>query len=296
MRMIREFTGALAVLLVGTSTFPASAGPGDGAVVVVDQPESPDLVIQEVREENLDATHAPVRVRIAIPNVDAAPFRSAHVTGYLTSTLGASDTARLSEVTVKVGPQWANRSLVIDLPSPGEGEYFVHIHGKLRIAGTQDPVEITSTTTQRIRFGAPEDCNDVQDVAIPDSSECPLLFATKSSEVAPATSHGIANQRTLDAAVRVIDDLCTTGSLHRVSVRGWASTTHSDDPPNEVLAQERAQAVMSALQERLSDCRARVHNDSARGTRGVTNQFGPTEANQCAQIRITRHTCSKPDR
>lgn len=286
-----------AALLGSTVTLTASAGPGDGTVVVIDHLRAPDIVISELREENYDASHAPIKVRIAVPKTEDgedSPMQWARVTAYLTSVLSDPDAPHLTEVTVNVGPEWANRSLLIEVPSPGAGEYFVHIDAKLRLTG-QESVEIHSTTTQPVRFGTPNICDSVEDVLLPGiaANECPLLFATKSATVLSGGRLGPKNEQVLDTAVQVINDLCTANSLHRVSVRGWASTLNSNDPPNEVLAQQRAEAVVSALQDLVPECKVRIQNDSPPGTRAVTKEFGQHDAaNQCAQIHISRHTCT----
>lgn len=281
----------LAALLSAVS---ATAGPGDGSVVLIDRVESANLIIQEVREENYDATHAPVKVRIGVPDTssdDDGALRSARITAWLTTSLSDPNTPRLSEVTVTVGQQWANRSLLITVPSPGEGEYFVHIGAELRLVN-KSPVNTTATTTQKIRFGKPNDCQDVEIVAIPGLSECPLLFDTGSVDVSSGT-RAASNEQLLDRAAAIITDLCQSNSLHRVSVRGWASTRHSANPTNEELARNRATAVVEGLRSRVANaCRSHVHSDSVPGTRGVTTQFGPSDdVNQCAQIMITGHTC-----
>lgn len=158
----------------------------------------------------------------------------------------------------------------------------------------QDPISMVATTTQRIRFGRPKDCRDVEDVVIQRASACPLLYKTGSIDPAVG-SHAASNERFLREAVEVINELCSSGSLNRVSVRGWASTLNSVNPTNEQLAQGRAQVVTGELEKRISkQCRAQIHSDSVQGTRAVTTQFGSRdEDNQCAQVLITRHTCKQ---
>jgi len=283
----------LAALLSAVS---ATAGPGDGSVVIIDRVETPNLIIQDLREENYDATHAPVNIRIGMPETssdDDGALKSARITAWLTTSLAEPDAPRLSEVVVMVGKQWANRSLLIEIPSPGEGEYFVHVGGELRLAN-KHPVHTTATTTETIRFGQANDCQDVKFMAIPGLSECPVLFDTGSVVVSPGTN-AASNEQRLDKAAAMITDLCQSNSLHRVSVRGWASTRHSVNPTNEELARSRATTVVESLQSRVAKaCRPHIQSDSIPGTRGVTTQFGESdEVNQCAQIMITGHTCKR---
>lgn len=273
----------------------AVAGPGDGSAVIVDRLEAPDLIIQDVREENFDATHAPIKVRIGTPDASARDdaLKSARITVWLTTSLSDTNAERLSEVTVTVGRQWEDRSLIIHVPSPGEGEYFVHVEGDLSFE-SKAPVKIVSLTTQKVRFGQPKVCRDVEVVAIPGAKECPVRFDTGSVDISRGSSSA-ANEQLLAKAAGIITELCESNSLHRVSVRGWASTRHSVNPTNEELARDRSAAVVESLQRRVaSQCRAHVHSDSVPGTRGVTTQFGGQDDNQCAQIMITGHTCKSP--
>jgi outer membrane protein OmpA-like peptidoglycan-associated protein len=297
-KLMQGVMGASAALLIGVAALEATAGPGDGAVVVIDQPSTPDLIIQELRAENSDASHVPVKVRMTVPvNLQdgGTSLRSARLTAYLTSTTDA-DGDRLSEETLQVGPEWANRSVVIDVASPGEGTYFMHVEGELRLED-RTSTTLLSTSTQQVTFGKPLDCKNVQNTAFlvaADDRPCPVLFETGSTVLAPAKNSALTaeNRQTLDAAVERIDELCTSGSLHRVSVHGWASTTNSFAPPNEVLARGRADSVVSFLRDQVKGCDLQIHDDSEPGTRAVTDQFDDKpEPNQCAQIEITSHTC-----
>jgi hypothetical protein len=287
--------GVLMALLTLAMALSANAGPGDGTVVVIDRPTEPDVLVQDLRVENYDATHAPVTVRIAIPESTEGPagrMQRASVTVYLTASLGDATSTRLTEATVKLGPEWADQSVVVEVPSPGPGEYFVNIDAKIEFAG-KDAIELDVSSTERVRFGTPQHCDSVEVVTVPGMSECPLSFETKNSKVFSGRFDA-ANTRIIDKQVEVLEELCQSGALHRVSVHGWASTLYSDNPTNEQLAQERAKSVVSVLQNRLPNCSDRIHNDSVRGTRGATKQFGEDDqSNQCAQIQIRRHTCKE---
>lgn len=292
-RLIHVAIPLIVLPLLCTVALAATGGPRR-SVVVVDRPVSLDLTIQDVRVENADATHMPVRARLVVPkNVAASKqggtaLRWARLTAYLTRTADPN-ADHVSEATVKLGPRWANRSVVIEVPSPGEGEFSVHVRGEFRLADPE-PVVLLSTTTQRVRFGTRTDCIEIEDAPIPgiDASACPLLFDDKKSDPKSRAE----NRRILDVAIRRIDELCSSGALRRVGVRGWASTTHSDSPTNEELAQMRGEAVTRVLRDEVPGCAEHIQNDSISGIRGVTEQFGDTpEANQCAQIHITQRTC-----
>jgi hypothetical protein len=302
-KLNKKVIGLSVGLVASAAAFTAAAGPGDGAAVVLDQPDSLDLVIQELRADNADATHVPVKVRITVPtnpqhgDDDGAALRWARLTAYLTSTTDP-DAPRFSEAILHVGPEWANRSVVIEVPSPGEGAYFMHVEGEFRL-WDRTSAKFISTSTQRVEFGKPVNCDNIQNVPILSVGDqpCPVLFDIKSSVLTPAGNPRLRtqNQRVLDAAVERIDELCNNGTLHRVSVRGWASTIHSVNPVNEELARNRADAAVAALRARVSGCAVQIHDDSEPGTRGVTSQFDANspQANQCAQIQITSHTCGK---
>jgi hypothetical protein len=295
----QRFGGVIAaVLLVGLAS-QADAGPGDdddpggGSVVVSDRPEAPSLSIQEVRELNADATHVPVKARLSIPG---GGLRWAELTAYLTSA-EAADAPRLAEATVEIGPQWANRAVIIEVPSPGEGDYFLHVEGELHLED-HELLEVLTQTVQPVNFGKTLACQRVESVAIPNVDQpCPLLFDNKSTELTPRKDGQLSaeNRKVLAAATRTIQELCESDSLHRVSVHGWASTLHSVNPTNEELARDRASATANALVAAVPKCKGLIHIDSVRGTRAVTTQFGDPETadekNRCAQIEITRYAC-----
>lgn len=291
-RVLFLLTSALMVLGV---VHGAAAGPGDdGAVVIIDQPNAPDLIIQDLREENLDASHAPVNIRLFVPDTGEFELHSASVEVSLTKNLMDPDAPRFSETTIKIEPAWLNRAVLVQVPSPGEGEYFVQVHADLYFTN-HDPVAIDSSTMQRVRFGVPLNCTDVEDVVIPDAAMCAVLFEQKGTMLFDGRL-GTSNEKVIASASQVIDDLCRTSALHRVSVRGWASKEHSVNPTNEELAQDRAKSVFDELRLRVPACKMQIQNDSVKGTRGVTTQFGKDDddkpPNRCAEIVVTRHTCS----
>jgi hypothetical protein len=187
----------------------------------------------------------------------------------------------------------------MEVSAPGDGTYFMHVDAELRLDdGTV--VTFLSTSTQRVNFGTALNCKDVEVVEFlgAGGKPCPVLFETGSTDLTPRRKPKFTgpNQKTIDAAVKQIEELCSTGSLHRVSVRGWASTLPSFDPPNEELARARADAAAAVLRARAPACAAQIRDDSEPGTRAVTEQFGSSprdhEPNQCAQIQITRHKCA----
>jgi hypothetical protein len=295
-----KFLGLSVALLVSVAALTAVAGPGDGAVVIIDRPDAPDLIIQELRSENSDATHVPVKVRVVVPATSTEAGKElswAKLTAYLTSTTSADD-PQLAHTTLDIGPEWVNRSLVVEVPSPGEGTYFMHVEGTFHF-DDQTSERFLSTSTQRVSFGKTLNCKDVQTVPLTGAGNkpCPILFETGGTVLLPANKSKLRarNQQVIDATVKQIDELCAQGALHRVSVRGWASTKNSFDPPNEVLARGRADTVLETLRARVAGCAAQIHDDSEPGTRSVTNRFDEqsTDPNQCAQIQISRHTCVK---
>lgn len=296
MQLGHRIVGVAVATLVGTATFVALANPG-GTLVVVDEIENPDVAIQDLRVDNTDATHVPVKVRVTVP-ADYADegrgLRWASLTAYLTKSTDANDGV-LTEETIKLGAQWSDRSVIIEVPSPGEGQYFVHVKSELHFDDWTS-VALTTTSTQRILFGQPLDCGDVKEAKIPGiGSACPVLFATKSSTLGSANdpSARAATKEALDAVVKHIESLCANDTLHRVSVRGWASPLHSVNPTNEELAQMRSDSVWRELQKRVPGCKDRVHDDSGPGLQAVTTQFGVgDQPNQCVQIMISSHSCT----
>jgi hypothetical protein len=162
----------------------------------------------------------------------------------------------------------------------------------------QTLVEVLTMTVQPVNFGKTMACQRVESVVIPNVDQpCPLLFDNKSTELAPKREPKLRadNQKVLAAWIQTIDELCKSDSLHRVSVHGWASTLHSVNPTNEELARDRANATVNALQEAVPACKELIHNDSVKGTRAVTTQFGDPdkedEKNRCAQIEVTHYAC-----
>ena len=126
-----------------------------------------------------------------------------------------------------------------------------------------------------------------------DGETCPVLFETKRNDLHPRDSKLRANNaRVMSLATEKITSLCASGTLNRVSVRGWASTLNSFAPPNEELARSRADVVVEALLRAIPDCAVQIHDDSEPGTRAVTERFGEYGANQCAQIQITSRSCN----
>jgi hypothetical protein len=294
--LARRIMAVAAAALVGTAAFVALANPG-GTLVVVDELEEPDVAIQEVRADNTDATHVPVRVRLTVPAryvEEGRTLRWANLTAYLTKSTDPADDPLQKEI-VKLGGQWSNRSVIVEVPSPGEGHYFLHVTGELHF-DDRTSITLTTTSTQRIHFGQPQDCGDVKEIEIPGvDAACPVLFATKSSTSASASDARLraANEKVLDSVVAHVDALCASGTLHRVSIRGWASPLHSVNPTNEELAQLRSENVWREVQKRVSGCAERVHDDSGPGLQAVTTQFGEGDRpNQCVQIKISSHSCN----
>lgn len=291
--------GIVACAFASSATFAALASPG-GTLVVTDEPTDPDLAIQDFRIDNTDATHVPIKVRLVVPARfadEGKGLRWAKLTAYLTKTTNADDVP-LTETTVKLGTQWSNRSIVIEVPSPGAGRYFVHVKGELSLYD-RSLVNLETTSTQEIRFGDPKDCAQVDEVVLSGIGACPVLFATKSSTVLPSGAPGLqaTNRRILDSVVAEIDGLCTRDELHRVSVRGWASPLNSVNPTNEELAQLRSKHVWHELRSRVSGCEDLVYDDSGPGLQAVTTQFGAGDSpNQCVQIKVTRHSCKRLSR
>jgi hypothetical protein len=288
-KLIQRLVGACAMLLGGVSALTAVANPGGGTAVVIDRPDSPDLIIQELRAENSDATHVPIKVRVTIP-ADGPRFRSARLVAYLTATTDP-EADRVAERVVEIEAQWANRSIIIDVPSPGEGSYFAHVEGELWLEG-RGPMIMASSSTERVRFGQTKNCKSVRVVTIPTVAResCPVLFDNKATDIV-SRNNKASNRKVLGAAVERINELCENGSLHRVSVRGWASLKNSFDPTNEELARGRAATVVSALRGKVAGCAGQIYDDSEPGTGAVTDRFGREEKNRCAEIQITSHTC-----
>lgn len=276
------------VIMLGAS---ASAGPGEGdsgTMVVIDANDDMDLMVVDARESNEDASHVPVEINLAVPQ--DVGFDSATITVYLTKDRGP-DAVSYEETTLIIRSALANRTLIVEVPSPGAGSgYYVHARGKIDLTDGGE-LELVSSLDHSISFGVPRVCTDIVDMG---ADVCPIKFGKKSSKLSTAALDVVSNLG--DA----ISELCESDSLRRVAILGWASPRNSVNPTNEELARARAASVIAELQKHVPEtCRARLHNDSKVGREAVTLQFGSgsdddEERNQCAQVIVTRHSCRAP--
>ncbi len=287
----------------------AQAGPGDdgGIVVVVDRADKPELAISDLRVENGAATQTPVKIRIAVPTAKdedgGPPMRWAELRVYLTTTDDPS-AERLSETPVNLDSDWGNRSVVIDLTSPGAGKFYAHVEGEVRLAD-HSTVSLSASGAEPIFFGKTVQCSGIATVEPPAGRRaCPLLFGNKSTDLFDPRYRDLQaqNRKTLEDIAATIDQLCADDALQRVSVRGWASTLNSVNPTNEELARARADFVVDALRVKIGDaCDDRIVSDSVEGVQAATMRFTlPTsntegekqQDNRCAQVEVTRQSCS----
>src|SRR5690606_19314313 len=139
-------------------------------------------------------------------------LRWATVTAYLTANTDP-EAERLSEETWELGPEWANRSITMNISSPGEGTYFVHLEGDLEFANSTSE-KFISTSTQPVRFGSPSKCKDVQTVAFSTNKPCPVLFP-RSGTIVNSPAFAAHNKAVINSAVEQIEALCKNGTLHR---------------------------------------------------------------------------------